>query len=63
MDKLPKIEFLSFLYAEKNRLIQNNVMPGWSIWALEGVIISILIYSYNLILINSLDYINIIKQH
>lgn len=62
MDKLPKIEFLSFLYAEKNRLIQNNVMPGWSIWALEGVIISILIYSYNLILINSLDYINIIKQ-
>lgn len=55
MKKMSKQEFLSFLYEEKNRIIQNNNSPGWSLWALQGLILSAFLYAYNLILSNTIN--------
>lgn len=55
MKKMSKQEFLSFLYDEKNRIIQNNNSPGWSLWALQGLILSAFLYAYNLILSNTIN--------
>ena len=55
MKELSKQEFLSFLYEEKNRIIQNNNSPGWSLWALQGLILSAFLYAYNLILSNTIN--------
>lgn len=41
-------EFLSFLYAEKERLRNNNLYPGWSSWALACVLFSLIAYCYSL---------------
>lgn len=51
-----KAEFLSFLYAEKSREIENNAVPGWSKWALLGAIATVLIFLYNTIKINYSEY-------
>lgn len=40
-------EFLSFLYSEKSREIENNAVPGWNKWVIIGTIITIFIYLYN----------------
>lgn len=50
METLSKGEFLSFLYAEKSRELENNSAPGWSIWAIWGVIISMILFSYDTIM-------------
>lgn len=49
MNTLSSGEFLSFLYSEKSREIENNNTPGWSKWALWGIICSSLIYIYNIL--------------
>jgi hypothetical protein len=51
-----KAEFLSFLYAEKSREIENNSVPGWSKWALLGTIATVLIFLYNTIKTNYSEY-------
>lgn len=50
METLSKGEFLSFLYAEKSRELENNSAPGWSIWAIWGIIISMILFSYDAIM-------------
>lgn len=50
METLSKGEFLSFLYAEKSRELENNRAPGWSIWAIWGIIISMILFSYDAIM-------------
>lgn len=50
MEILSKGEFLSFLYAEKSRELENNSAPGWSIWAIWGIIISMILFSYDAIM-------------
>lgn len=47
MENLSKGEFLSFLYSEKSRELENNNAPGWSIWAIWGIIISIALFVYD----------------
>lgn len=42
-------EFLSFLYAERDRELSNKAYPGWSNWALVGTIIAIFCYVYELL--------------
>ncbi len=51
-----KAEFLSFLYAEKSREIENNSVPGWSKWALFGTIVTIIIFLYREITTNYSTY-------
>ena len=51
-----KAEFLSFLYAEKSREIENNSVPGWSKWALLGTIVTIIIFLYHEITTNYSTY-------
>lgn len=51
-----KAEFLSFLYAEKSREIENNFVPGWNKWALIGAIVSIIIFLYHEIITNYIAY-------
>ena len=51
-----KAEFLSFLYAEKSREIENNSVPGWSKWALLGTIITLILYIYQAFLSHHSDY-------
>lgn len=41
---------MSFLYAEKSRELENNSAPGWSIWAIWGIIISMILFSYDTIM-------------
>lgn len=55
MKQLSKQDFLSFLYEEKNRIVQNNNSPGWSLWALQGLILSAFLYAYNLTLSNTIN--------
>ena len=49
MTELSKSEFLSFLYAEKSRELENNQVPGWSKWALWGVVATLLVNIYRII--------------
>ena len=49
MTDLSKSEFLSFLYAEKSREIENSQVPGWSKWALWGVVATLLLNIYRII--------------
>ena len=51
-----KAEFLSFLYAEKSREIENHSVPGWSKWALLGTIITLILYIYQAIISHHSDY-------
>ena len=51
-----KAEFLSFLYAEKSREVENNSVPGWSKWALLGTIVTIIIFLYHEITTNYSTY-------
>ena len=39
-------EFLSFLYSEKSREIENNAVPGWNKWAIYGALVTIIIFLY-----------------
>ena len=55
MNTLTKGEFLSFLYAEKSREIENNNAPGWSKWALWGIIASLSLFIYNLLVGNNVN--------
>ena len=55
MNTLSSGEFLSFLYSEKSREIENNNTPGWSKWALWGIICSSLIYIYNILVDNKIE--------
>lgn len=55
MEGLSKGEFLSFLYSEKSREIENNSVPGWSIWAIGGIIVSLVIFGYKILVNNNLD--------
>lgn len=47
MESLSKGEFLSFLYSEKSRELENNNAPGWSLWAIWGIIISLCLFIYD----------------
>ena len=49
MKDLSKSEFLSFLYAEKERLHTNFSKPGWSNWAIAGAFVALLLYGFNLL--------------
>ena len=51
-----KAEFLSFLYAEKSREIENNSVPGWSKWAVFGTIVTLIIFLYHGITTNHSTY-------
>lgn len=55
METLSKGEFLSFLYAEKSRELENNSAPGWNLWAIGGIIISMILFIYNKIKYSDLD--------
>lgn len=55
MEDLSKGEFLSFLYSEKSREIENNSAPGWNIWAIGGIIVSLVIFGYKILVNNNLD--------
>lgn len=55
MNTLSKGEFLSFLYAEKSREIENNNAPGWSKWALWGIMASLSLFIYNSLMDNSVN--------
>lgn len=55
MESLSKGEFLSFLYSEKSREIENNSVPGWNIWAIGGIIVSLVIFGYNILVNNDID--------
>lgn len=56
MKDFTKAEFLSFLYAEKSREIENNSIPGWSKWALLGAIASVIVYLYHTFIDNYTNY-------
>lgn len=62
METLSKGEFLSFLYAEKSRELENNSAPGWSIWAIWGIIISMILFSYDTVMDKKPD-INILLSY
>ncbi|MBR5984709.1 MAG: hypothetical protein IK025_13440, partial [Bacteroidales bacterium] len=49
-------EFLSFLYSEKSREIENNAVPGWNKWAIYGTIATTVIYLYYAITNNYKNY-------
>lgn len=49
ISKFTDSEFLSFLYAERDRELSNKAYPGWSNWALVGTIIAIIFYGYELL--------------
>lgn len=55
MESLSKGEFLSFLYSEKSRELENNSSPGWSLWAIWGIIFSIILFIYDKIKHYELD--------
>lgn len=55
MEGLSKGEFLSFLYSEKSREIENNSVPGWNIWAIGGIIVSLVIFGYKILVNNNVD--------
>ena len=55
MNSLSSGEFLSFLYAERNRELENNKAPGWSKWALWGVIASLTLFIYNISMEHSIN--------
>jgi hypothetical protein len=46
--KLNESEFLSFLYAEKDRLHTNFSKPGWSNWAIGGTFVALVVYAFNI---------------
>lgn len=62
MESLSKGEFLSFLYSEKSRELENNNAPGWSLWAIWGIIISLCLFIYDKIKHCELD-LNIIELY
>jgi hypothetical protein len=47
--KLNESEFLSFLYAEKDRLHTNFSKPGWNNWAFGGVFVALVIFLFNIL--------------
>ena len=49
MKNLTESEFLSFLYAEKERLHTNFSKPGWNNWAIAGAFIALLVYTFNIL--------------
>lgn len=49
MKNLNESEFLSFLYAEKDRLHTNYSKPGWSNWAIGGAFVALIIYIFNIL--------------
>jgi hypothetical protein len=49
MKNVNESEFLSFLYAEKERLHTNFSKPGWSNWAIGGAFIALLVYIFNIL--------------
>lgn len=53
---------MSFLYAEKSRELENNSAPGWSIWAIWGIIISMILFSYDTVMEKKPD-INILLSY
>ena len=46
LKEFTKAEFLSFLYAEKSREVENNSVPGWNKWALIGAIFTVVVFLY-----------------
>lgn len=58
METLTKAEFLSFLYAEKSRELENNSAPGWNKWALYCLLASTVFYIYDLIFQIGIEKIN-----
>jgi hypothetical protein len=49
MKNLTEPEFLSFLYAEKERLHTNFSKPGWSNWAIGGAFIALLGFGFKIL--------------
>ena len=47
---MTETEFLSFLYAEKERLHTNFSKPGWSNWAIGGAFIALIVYIFNILI-------------
>ncbi len=50
MRRMTNVEFLNFLYEEKNRAIQNVLVPGWSTWAIYSAMLSVGLYLLNLLI-------------
>ena len=49
MEELTDAEFLSFLYAERDREERLNHFQGWNIWAVVGAMVTVICTVYNII--------------
>lgn len=49
LSKLSDAEYLSFLYAERERNKSKESKSGWSIWAIIGSVFALICYTYNLL--------------
>lgn len=47
IEKLNDNEFLSFLYAERNRVRSMEAIAGWTLWAIVGSVFALIIFVYN----------------
>lgn len=49
LSKLSDADFLSFLYAERERYKSKESKSGWSIWAIIGSVFALICFEYNLL--------------
>lgn len=57
LSKLSNNEFLSFLYAERDRQESKSGAPGWSMWALAGSAFALVFFVYNTLKdVEAIDY-------
>lgn len=47
IETLNNNEFLSFLYAERNRVRSMEANAGWTTWAISGSVFALIIFVYN----------------